>query len=217
MACVKEALHEAANDFCVATRLSGQGSDLCYSRAETYFDQRCHKARGLTAVKIFYICQLMISSSGSCLLADEEATLEFGASLAAALGAGGIITLRGDLGSGKTTLSRGLLRALGHKGPVKSPTYTLVEPYEIGARKIFHYDLYRLNDPAELEYLGLRDFIDTETLTLIEWPEKGEPLLPPVDLDLMLTVEGKGRRITWRAHSQYGEQLAAALAAAAAR
>jgi tRNA threonylcarbamoyladenosine biosynthesis protein TsaE len=154
----------------------------------------------------------MIASINSCLLADEEATLAFGASLAAALRDGGIITLRGNLGSGKTTLSRGLLRALGHKGAVKSPTYTLVEPYEIGARKIFHYDLYRLNDPAELDYLGLRDFIDKQTLTLIEWPEKGEPLLPPVDLDVTLAVEGTGRRISWQAHSIVGEQLATALA-----
>jgi tRNA threonylcarbamoyladenosine biosynthesis protein TsaE len=157
----------------------------------------------------------MTSSNNSCFLADEEATLAFGAILAAALADGGIITLRGNLGSGKTTLSRGLLRALGHKGPVKSPTYTLVEPYEIGARKIFHYDLYRLNDPAELEYLGLRDFIDKQTLTLIEWPEKGEPLLPRSDLDLTLTVEGNGRRIGWQPHTQYGEQLAATLTAAA--
>ena len=155
----------------------------------------------------------MTPITSSCLLADEEATLNFGACLATALGDGGIITLRGDLGCGKTTLSRGLLRALGHKGAVKSPTYTLVEPYEIGARRIFHYDLYRLNDPAELEYLGLRDFIDNETLTLIEWPEKGEPLLPPVDLDLTLAVAGTGRRISWQAHSTYGEKLAAALSA----
>ncbi len=154
----------------------------------------------------------MISSNSSCLLANEEATLAFGACLAAALQEGGIITLRGNLGSGKTTLSRGLLRALGHKGAVKSPTYTLVEPYEIGTRKIFHYDLYRLNDPAELEFLGLRDFIDKQTLTLIEWPEKGEPLLPPADLDLTLAVEGNGRRISWQAYSIYGEQLATALA-----
>ncbi|MES2625044.1 MAG: tRNA (adenosine(37)-N6)-threonylcarbamoyltransferase complex ATPase subunit type 1 TsaE [Pseudomonadota bacterium] len=158
----------------------------------------------------------MTSNNNSCVLADEEATLAFGACLAAALGDGGIITLRGDLGTGKTTFSRGLLRALGHKGAVKSPTYTLVEPYEIGARKIFHYDLYRLNDPAELEYLGLRDFIDDQTLTLIEWPEKGAPLLPPADLDLTLCVEGKGRRITWQAFTHYGEKLAGALAAFAA-
>ncbi len=159
----------------------------------------------------------MTPVSSSCLLSDEAATLAFGSCLAAALAEGGTITLRGNLGSGKTTLSRGLLHALGHKGAVKSPTYTLVEPYEIGARKIFHYDLYRLNDASELEYLGLRDFIDDQTLTLIEWPEKGEPLLPPVDLDLTLTIEGKGRRITWESHSVYGEQLAAAIAVFADR
>jgi tRNA threonylcarbamoyladenosine biosynthesis protein TsaE len=149
----------------------------------------------------------------SCFLPDEEATLAFGACLARALQEGGIVTLRGELGSGKTTLSRGLLRALGHAGAVKSPTYTLVEPYEIGARKIFHYDLYRLNDPAELEYLGLRDFIDKHTLTLIEWPEKGGSLLPQADLELALHVEGNSRRIRWTAHTGYGQQLGAALAA----
>jgi tRNA threonylcarbamoyladenosine biosynthesis protein TsaE len=150
--------------------------------------------------------------NNSCFLPDEEATLAFGTCLARALQEGGIILLRGDLGSGKTTLSRGLLRALGHKGAVKSPTYTLVEPYEIGARKIFHYDLYRLNDPAELEYLGLRDFIDRQTLTLIEWPEKGGALLPQADLDLTLSVEGDSRRISWTAYTEYGQQLAATLA-----
>jgi tRNA threonylcarbamoyladenosine biosynthesis protein TsaE len=150
--------------------------------------------------------------NNSCFLPDEEATLAFGTCLAHGLGEGGIILLHGDLGSGKTTLSRGLLRALGHKGAVKSPTYTLVEPYEIGTRKIFHYDLYRLNNPAELEYLGLRDFIDKETLTLIEWPEKGGALLPQADLGLTLTVENSGRRISWKAHTVYGRQLAAALA-----
>ena len=157
------------------------------------------------------------STDNSCFLADEAATLAFGACLAAALEQGGIITLRGNLGCGKTTLSRGLLRALGHKGAVKSPTYTLVEPYEIGERKIFHYDLYRLNDPAELEYLGLRDFIDNQTLTLIEWPEKGEPLLPRVDLDLTLTVDGTCRLVMWQPHSAYGDRLAKSLAAGAAR
>ena len=150
--------------------------------------------------------------NNSCFLPDEHATLAFGTCLAHALQEGGIILLRGDLGAGKTTLSRGLLRALGHKGAVKSPTYTLVEPYEIGARKIFHYDLYRLNDPMELEYLGLRDFIDSQTLTLIEWPEKGGTLLPQADLDLALVVEGPSRRINWQAHTEYGQQLAAALA-----
>lgn len=119
--------------------------------------------------------------------------------------------LRGNLGTGKTTLSRGLLRALGHEGAVKSPTYTLVEPYDINGRKIFHYDLYRLNDPGELDYLGLRDFIDRQTLTLIEWPERGGTLLPQADLDLTLNVDGSGRRISWQSHTVYGQQLAVAL------
>lgn len=149
----------------------------------------------------------------SSFLADEEATLTFGGYLAWALQLGGIVTLRGDLGSGKTTLSRGLLRAMGHQGAVKSPTYTLVEAYEIGGRRVFHYDLYRLNDPIEVEYLGLRDFIEKHTLTLIEWPEKGGPLLPQTDINLTLTVEGSGRRIEWEAYTDYGQKVAAVLVA----
>ena len=106
-------------------------------------------------------------------LSDEAATEAFGATLAQLLGNGGIVTLSGQLGAGKTTLIRGFLHALGHQGAVKSPTYTLVEPYELDGRPIMHFDLYRLGDPEELEYLGFRDYLDGSTLCLIEWPEKG--------------------------------------------
>lgn len=153
----------------------------------------------------------MTIDAGTCFLTDEKATLAFGAALARCTGGRGLLTLRGNLGSGKTTLCRGLLRALGHTGPVKSPTYTLVEPYEIGELRVFHYDLYRLNDPAELEYLGLRDFIDDFTLTLIEWPEKAYPLLPLADLELNLQVSLEGRQLSWHALTPYGNILSAAL------
>jgi len=153
----------------------------------------------------------MTAALHTCFLADETATDSFG-TLLARLGKGrGVITLRGVPGSGKTTLCRALIRALGHQGPVKSPTYTLVEPYELASGRVLHYDLYRLADPEELDYLGMRDFLDADTLTLVEWPENGGTLLPPVDLELDLRVEGRGRRLDWKAGTPAGVQLAAAL------
>jgi len=144
-------------------------------------------------------------TGGSLFLPDEAATAEFGRRLAAVSGGSGLITLQGDLGSGKTTLSRALIRALGHEGPVKSPTYTLVETYEIGELRVLHYDLYRLNDPEELHYLGVRDFLDDNTLTLVEWPERGRPWLPEADLALELQVRGNGRQINWLAGTPRGQ------------
>jgi tRNA threonylcarbamoyladenosine biosynthesis protein TsaE len=149
----------------------------------------------------------------SLFLPDDAATLAVGATLARACGGHGLIFLSGDLGAGKTTLSRGLIRALGHSGAVKSPTYTLVEPYELAAGRVMHYDLYRLGDPEELEYLGLRDHLDGETLTLIEWPERGGTLLPAPDLKLLLRVLPAGREISWQALTSHGERMASALVA----
>ncbi len=147
----------------------------------------------------------------SCILPDEDATLAVGTALAGASWGRGVITLRGNLGSGKTTLCRGLLRGLGHSGAVKSPTYTLVEPYELASGRVLHYDLYRLADPEEVEYLGMRDFLDDQTLTLIEWPEKATGFLPPIDLELSLEVLPSGRRLSWQALTPWGEKLALAL------
>jgi tRNA threonylcarbamoyladenosine biosynthesis protein TsaE len=149
----------------------------------------------------------------SCFLADEDATLAAGAALARLLQGHGLVTLEGDLGAGKTTLSRGLIQGLGHQGKVKSPTYTLVEPYELGSCRVLHYDLYRLADPEELEYLGMRDFLDADTLSLVEWPQRAGKRLPAPDLALTLLLEGSGRRLHWQGLSPRGEQLAAALAA----
>lgn len=142
------------------------------------------------------------------VLADEAAMVAFGSELAKASNGQGVVFLQGDLGMGKTTLCRGVLQAFGHTGAVKSPTYTLVEPYELAENMVYHFDLYRLADPEELEYLGIRDYFDNQALCLIEWPDKGAGILPKPDLTLSITVEGQGRRIEWQPETQFGQQLA---------
>lgn len=106
-----------------------------------------------------------------------------------------IVTLKGDLGAGKTTFVRALLRAWGHEGAVKSPTFTLVEPYEIDGRAVFHFDLYRLADPQEFEFLGFEDYLISGAISLIEWPERAQGLLPPTDLMITLRHLQKGRSV----------------------
>lgn len=142
---------------------------------------------------------------------SAAATEKIGVRLAQALTPGCILYLRGDLGAGKTTLARGLLHGLGHSGIVKSPTYTLVEPYQIGAWRLFHWDLYRLADPEELEYLGLRDQLDGETALLIEWPERGHGALPTADLEVTLDYAGEGRVCRLAAVSAVGTPMLARL------
>ncbi len=142
-------------------------------------------------------------------LPDEAAQTEFGARLASVLPASGglVVYLEGNLGAGKTTLTRGLLRGLGHQGGVRSPTYTLIEPYELGERCVAHLDLYRLADPEELEYLGLRDLLGEACVMLVEWPEKGIGMLPPADLKLALEFAAEGRNLTLEALSAVGESM----------
>jgi tRNA threonylcarbamoyladenosine biosynthesis protein TsaE len=145
-------------------------------------------------------------------LADEDAMVAFGGRLAAVTQGLGTIFFEGDLGAGKTTLSRGLIRGLGHAGAVKSPTFTLVESYEIGRVRAFHFDLYRLVDPEELEYLGIRDYFDGESLCLVEWPQRGAGFLPKPDLTITISAQASGRSLILSPLGSRGESWCAVLA-----
>ena len=136
---------------------------------------------------------------------NEDAMVAFGGRLAAAVEPGSVVFLHGELGAGKTTLPRGLAQGIGHEGAVKSPTYTLVEPYEHLTPTLYHFDLYRLGDPEELEFMGLRDYVNGESIVLIEWPERGGVFLPAPDLELTIAVEGEGRRVTAEASTSAGQ------------
>ncbi|WP_404414592.1 tRNA (adenosine(37)-N6)-threonylcarbamoyltransferase complex ATPase subunit type 1 TsaE [Marinospirillum sp.] len=139
-------------------------------------------------------------------LADEAQQVALGGHLAQTLQEG-VIYLEGDLGAGKTTFTRGLIRALGHQGAVKSPTYTLVEPYVFDQQTVYHFDLYRLADPEELEMIGIRDYFDEGSLCLIEWPQKGEGFLPPPDLRLNFSLaDQEGRDLQVEALSDLGRK-----------
>ena len=128
-------------------------------------------------------------------LADEAATLAFGARLVDLRLTTELVFLQGDLGAGKTTLVRGYLRALGHRGVVKSPTYTLLESYEIGPLRVYHFDLYRIVDPRELGYIGIDELMGEQAVKLVEWPANGGDRLPRADMEVRLGVEGLGRRV----------------------
>ncbi len=187
-------------------------------------------------------------------LPDESAMIDLGAQLATGVHPGTIMYLDGDLGAGKTTLVRGFLRACGHRGAVKSPTFTVVEPYTLDynklyyynqlqkdlkqndrvdhlsisktdksgvnlkssktgqLQKVYHFDLYRLEDPEELEYLGIRDYLDGQAIALIEWPEKGEGILPKADLLIKITHQKQGRGVELRAESELGKAIVSRLA-----
>ena len=160
-------------------------------------------------------------------LADEAATLDFGAVLAKVMQPNLAVYLHGDLGAGKTTLVRGLLHAMGHVGKVKSPTYTLVEPYVIESNAIesnrrpsyhfYHFDLYRFNDEEEWEAAGFRDYFNAESICVIEWPEKAENVLPTPDLNITFKMKELGfddmvgRAVTVSAHSTLGQQCLTAM------
>lgn len=139
--------------------------------------------------------------------ASEGAQERIGAGLAAAVTGECVIYLHGDLGAGKTTLVRGFLRGLGHRGAVKSPTYTLMEPYRAGGRPLYHLDLYRLGDPGELEYLGIRDLLGPGAVLLVEWPERGRGELPPADLLIDIEYLTRGRRLRLTGSTDRGRKL----------
>ncbi|MEY6432637.1 tRNA (adenosine(37)-N6)-threonylcarbamoyltransferase complex ATPase subunit type 1 TsaE [Thioalkalicoccus limnaeus] len=145
-------------------------------------------------------------------LNSPEQQLDFGRALAQWLTGPALVFLHGDLGTGKTTLVRGLLQGLGHPGPVRSPTFTLIEPYELGGRTVFHLDLYRLGAPEELEYLGLRDLLDERDLMLVEWAERGQAALPVPDLVICLEHRGDGRLLLLTGRTPRGQAVVAAMA-----
>ena len=142
----------------------------------------------------------------------ESEMLEFGKHLAEASSPGNIFYLHGELGAGKTTLARGFLRAYGHEGAVKSPTYTIVEHYHLKNQRIYHFDLYRLSDPEELEYMGARDYFHQHAICLVEWAENGTGFLPKADVDIKILYEDAGqRRIHLEPGTHEGYQILHAL------
>jgi tRNA threonylcarbamoyladenosine biosynthesis protein TsaE len=146
-------------------------------------------------------------SSYKYFCATENDMLAFSSALSPKIQPGTIIFLQGPLGAGKTTFTRGFLRGLGYQAKVKSPTYTLVEPYSLAHQTIFHFDLYRLQDPRELEHIGIHDYFRPEAICLIEWPEKGFPYLPSADLICTITPNQQGREIQIDALTLRGESV----------
>ena len=140
---------------------------------------------------------------------DETSMVACGARLAAAAEPSLVIYLIGELGMGKTTLSRGFIQGLGHPGAVKSPTYTLVEPYQLGEWQVYHFDLYRLGHPEELEFMGIRDYFSGGAVCLVEWPKRGEGALPPADITIKIKPEGSGRRLLLCADTILGKNVLA--------
>ncbi|WOJ96835.1 tRNA (adenosine(37)-N6)-threonylcarbamoyltransferase complex ATPase subunit type 1 TsaE [Congregibacter brevis] len=144
-------------------------------------------------------------------LETEAEVVDFGRALAGHLPLGTTLYLYGELGAGKTTLTRGIAWGLGHTGAVKSPTYTLVEPYGDLQKPLYHFDLYRLGDPEELEYMGIRDYFGGQSLVVVEWPERGGEFLPRADMEIRLAVKGQGRHVWVNAYSDIGVECLTAI------
>lgn len=138
---------------------------------------------------------------------DEKSMLEFAADVAANCPDAIIIFLLGNLGAGKTTFARGFLRGLGQEGSVKSPTYTIVEPYQFSNHIVYHFDFYRIKDLFELELIGIQDYFTPDAICLIEWPENGAGLLPPADMSCYIEMRDTGREIRMVGHSDKGRDV----------
>jgi tRNA threonylcarbamoyladenosine biosynthesis protein TsaE len=149
-----------------------------------------------------------------CYLPDVEATMRAGAAIAAALRAGMLVTLAGELGAGKTTLVRGMLRALGWTGVVKSPSFALVEHYQIASIYFYHFDLYRFNDPTEWDAAGFAEYFRPDAICVIEWPERAAGRLPPPDIAALLAHAPPGRTLALQAHTPAGRTCLAACSTA---
>lgn len=149
----------------------------------------------------------MMTEVHQCELASEEETLALAKKFSQALQAPLVVYLQGELGAGKTAFCRGVIQALGHSGAVKSPTYTLVEPYQLQGWRIHHFDLYRLADPEELEFMGIRDYFSEDTLNFIEWPDKGYGWLPSADIEIRIEYAGRGRKLTFSALTDAGKKI----------
>jgi tRNA threonylcarbamoyladenosine biosynthesis protein TsaE len=140
-------------------------------------------------------------------IADETDMLAFGAALASVIPATAVIFLYGELGAGKTTLARGILRGLGYQDKVKSPTYTIVEPYEMPGQKLYHFDFYRLQGTQDLEFIGVQDYFESGAIILAEWPERGAGLLRDADLSCYIVPEAQGRNLRIEAQTPQGLQI----------
>lgn len=140
-------------------------------------------------------------------VSSEQAMLTLGSHLAKVCPETAVIFLHGQLGAGKTTFSRGFLRGLGYEGHVKSPTYTLVESYELGKRTVHHFDFYRVREPQELEYMGIQDYFLPHTICLIEWPDYGKSMLPAADLSCQIEIKAEEREVIFTAFSEQGKHI----------
>ncbi len=153
----------------------------------------------------------MTSEKITIELSGEDEMVAFGRRLAKASQGWGVFYLEGDLGAGKTTLSRGILRGFGHEGAVKSPTYTLVEPYEMEHQSVYHFDLYRLGDPEELDFLGVREYFGTHALCLVEWPIRGKGFLPAADIHIRIAYRSDSRVVEVEPNSKHGQTVCKSL------
>ena len=145
------------------------------------------------------------------LIKHEVAMRQLGAKLIGACESGGVIALRGDLGAGKTTLVRGALESLGVTSGVRSPTYTLIEYYQFTPLCIAHFDLYRLADGEELEYLGYRDYLNATTICFIEWPERAEGYLSNIGLEINIEYDVEGRQLEFKPANDWGSRISSAM------